>query len=79
MFVVPLRFAVGPIYGSVLYELFGQAVPFLALAAVVFFAIGKHVKGRAFMSLHGIFIMADSAQAGFHEIAFAFPESQQNH
>ncbi len=33
--------AVGPIYGSVLYQLFRQVVPFLTLTGVVFFTIGR--------------------------------------
>ena len=34
--------SVGPIYGSVLYQFFGQALPFLLLAATVGLTICKH-------------------------------------
>ena len=31
----------GPVYGSVLYDIWGQAVPFMALAVIILITIGK--------------------------------------
>ena len=35
---------VGPVYGSVLYDIWGQALPFMALAVIILATIGKYIR-----------------------------------